>query len=123
MLRLCTLNPPSLVGDVIEGVDHLHKHKVVLVDNKFENVIVKSNGFRRTASLADFGLVHGEFSRTVFFLPAGFLLRAVVLHARATYLAGILTIFAIYQYFVNPEKNLHSTTAVVGTSIYTCYIY
>lgn len=66
MLCPCTLIPSSLVGDVIEGVDHLHKHKVVLVDNKFENVIVKSNGFRRTASLADFGLVHGEFSRTAF---------------------------------------------------------
>lgn len=46
---------------MIEGVDHLHKHKVVLCDNKFENVIVKRTGFRKTASLADFGLVHGEF--------------------------------------------------------------
>ena len=75
MLRPRTLIPPSLLGDVVEGVDHLHKHKVVLCDNKFENVIVKSNGFRRTASLADFGLVHGEFSGTVFSAVSGRLLR------------------------------------------------
>lgn len=59
-----------MMGDVCQGVSHIHEHGFVHSDMKLENVLLKEVAGRRyIAKVSDFGFAYGErtqYTRIIF---------------------------------------------------------